>query len=213
MMISLAAKFAQELQICVYLPEYRILPEYPSPYPFRDCLSILQWMQNRGDTRYLLYGESAGGTLAAGLALYTKEYGGIPARGQVLVYPVLDNRCSRYPSMRLYSEAAWPLRNNLAMWREYLKNGSDGLEGCLVPMKADDVSNLPPAYIEPQQIDTLRDESIAYANRLKSAGVEVTLNIVAGSYHGFDVDTENEFVQRVVRKRIDTMRTMLHRKD
>lgn len=213
MMISLAAQFAKELEIKVYLPEYRILPEHPSPYPFRDCLSILQWMQQLGDTNYLLYGESAGGALAAGLALYTRDQGDIPAKGQCLVYPVLDNRCSRYPSMRLYNEAAWPLKNNLAMWREYLKNGSDDLDSYLIPMQAEDVSNLPPAYIEPQQIDTLRDEAVAYAGRLKAAGVEVTLNTVAGSYHGFDADTENEFVQRVVRQRIDTMKTMLHRKD
>lgn len=209
MMLSLAAQFARELQIKVYLPEYRILPQYPSPYPFRDCQSILQWMQDRGDTAYLLYGESAGGALAAGLALYTRDRGGIPAKGQCLVYPVLDNRCSRYPSMRLYSEAAWPLKNNLAMWREYLKNGFDGLEGCLIPMRAEDVSNLPPAYIEPQQIDTLRDEAVAYTDRLRNAGVEVTLNTVEGGYHGFDADTENEFVQRIVHQRIDAMRAML----
>ena len=213
MMISLAAQFAREMNIQVYLPEYRILPEHPNPYPFRDCLSILQWMQTREDTGYLLYGESAGAALAAGLALYTRDQDAIPAKGQCLVYPVLDNRCSRYPSMLLYSEAAWPLKNNLAMWREYLKNGSDDLGSYLIPMQAEDVSRLPPAYIEPQQIDTLRDEAIAYAGRLKAAGVEVTLNTVEGSYHGFDADTENEFVQRVVHQRINTMRTMLHRKD
>ena len=213
MMVRLAAQYARELNIRIYLPEYRILPEYPSPYSFRDCQSILQWMQVRGDTEYLLYGESAGGALAAGLALRTKDRGGISAKGQCLVYPALDNRCSRYPSMRLYSEAAWPLKSNLAMWREYLKNGSDDLEHYLIPMQAEDVSNLPPGYIEPQQIDTLRDEAIAFAGRLKAAGVEVTLNTVEGGYHGFDADTENEFVQRVVHQRINTMRTMLHRKD
>lgn len=209
MMVSLAAQYARELGIRVYLPEYRILPDYPHPYPFRDCLSVLQWMQQRENTPYLLYGESAGGTLAAGLSLWTKEQGSISANGQCLIYPALDNRCSRYPSMRLYSEAAWPLRNNLAMWREYLKNGFDGLEYYLIPMKAENVSNLPPAYIEPQQIDILRDEAVAYAERLKTSGVDVTLNIVEGSYHGFDTDTENEFVQRIISRRIDAMRMML----
>ena len=76
-------------------------------------------------------------------------------------------------------------------------------------MTAPDVSALPPAYVEPQQIDILRDEGIAYAKRLEDAGNRVTLNIVEGSYHGFDADTQNPFVQKVVQKRIEQMRKML----
>ncbi len=210
MMMHLAGQYALELGIRVYLPEYRILPEYPNPYPFRDCLSILEEIQGQ-DVPYLLYGESAGGTLAAGLTLWTRDHGTRPANGQCLIYPVLDNRCSRYASMRLYAEAAWPLKNNLTMWREYLKNGKDGLDDYLVPMAVPDVSALPPAYIEPQQIDTLRDEAIAYANRLQTAGNNVRLHTIEGSYHGFDADWENPFVQEVVRKRILQMREMLEK--
>lgn len=208
MMMHLAAQYALELGIRVYLPEYRILPEHPNPYPFRDCLSFLEEIQKQ-DVPYLLYGESAGGALAAGLTLWARDHGTRPANGQCLIYPVLDNRCSRYASMRLYAEAAWPLKNNLTMWREYLKNGKDGLEDYLVPMTAPDVSTLPPAYIEPQQIDTLRDEAVAYAGRLQAAGNSVHLRVVEGSYHGFDADWKNPFVQEVVRGRILQMREML----
>ena len=141
-------------------------------------MSILEEIQKQ-DVPYLLYGESAGGTLAAGLALWTRDHETKPANGQCLIYPVLDNRCSRYASMRLYSEAAWPLKNNLTMWRAYLKNGKDSLDNYIVPMTAPDVSSLSPAYVEPQQIDTLRDEAIAYAKRLVEAGNHVTLNTVS----------------------------------
>lgn len=147
--------------------------------------------------------------MAAGLALWTRDHAARPAKGQCLIYPTLDNRCSRYASMRLYAEAAWPLKNHLTIWREYLKNGKEGLDEYLVPMTAPDVSALPPAYVEPQQIDILRDEGIAYAKRLENAGNRVTLNIVEGSYHGFDADTQNLFVQKVVQKRIEQMRKML----
>jgi len=208
MMMHLAAQYARELGIRVYLPEYRILPEHPNPYPFRDCLSILEEIQSQ-DVPYILYGESAGGTLAAGLALWARDHGTRAANGQCLVYPVMDNRCSRYASMRLFTEAAWPLKNNLTMWREYLKNGKDGLDDYLVPMTTPDVSNLPPAYIEPQEIDTLRDEAIAYAKRLEEAGNPVMVNVIEGSYHGFDVDIQNPFVQNVVERRIAAMREML----
>ena len=208
MMMHLSAQYAKELGIRVYLPEYRILPDHPNPYPFRDCLSILEEIQRR-DAPYLLYGESAGGTLAAGLALWARDRRRKPAKGQCLIYPVMDNRCSRYASMRQFAEAAWPLKNNLTMWREYLKNGRDGLDDYLVPMTAADVSGLPKAYVEPQQIDTLRDEAVAYAKRLLEAGNDVTLNLIEGSYHGFDADVQNPFVQEVIRKRVDVMRDML----
>lgn len=213
MMLELAAQYALEAGLRVFLPEYRILPEYPNPYPFRDCVSILEEIQKQ-DTPYLLYGESAGGTLAAGLALWARDYNTRPAKGQCLIYPALDNRCSRYASMRLYAEAAWSLKNNLTMWREYLKNGKDGLEEYLIPMTATDVSHLPGAYIEPQGIDLLRDEAVAYAKRLEEAGNQVSINIIEGSYHGFDADTRNPFVQKVVQERIEHMRKMLKiRKD
>lgn len=213
MMLALGAQYALELGIRVYLPEYRMLPEYPNPYPFRDCLSILEEIQEK-DTPYLLYGESAGGTLAAGLALWARDHAMKPACGQCLIYPVLDNRCSRYPSMRLYAEAAWPLKNNLTMWRAYLQNGKDGLDDYIVPMLAPDVSALPPAYLEPQQIDILRDEAIGYARRLEEAGNHVNLNVIEGSYHGFDADPQNPFVQKIVHQRIEQMREMLKiRKD
>ena len=208
MMLRLAARYAEELNLRIVLPEYRILPDYPNPYPFRDCLSVLKLLQEQGRD-YILYGESAGGTLAAGLALWTKTHGGRQAAGQCLIYPVTDNRFSRYPSMRTYSEAAWTLRNHLTMWKEYLKNGKDGLEEYLIPMQAPDVSCLPAAYIEPQQMDILRDEAVAYANRLKEAGNVVQLNVPEGSYHGFDVYTSHPFVQSVLQTRMEAMRTML----
>lgn len=208
MMMEFAAEFARELGIRVILPEYRILPEYPSPYPFRDCLSILKEILER-DVPYLLYGESVGGTLAAGLALWARDQKALPAKGQCLIYPALDNRCSRYASMRLYAEAAWPLKNNLTMWREYLKNEKDGLDAYLIPMTASNVTGLPRAYIEAQQIDTLRDEAIAYARKLKEAENPVTLKIIEGSYHGFDADTRNPFVRKVVEERMKQMREML----
>ncbi len=211
MMMALAARYALEAGLRVYLPEYRILPEHPNPYPFRDCLSILEEIQKQ-DAPYLLYGESAGGTLAAGLALWARDHNTRPAEGQCLIYPALDNRCSRYASMRLYAEAAWPLKNNLTMWREYLKNGRDGLDEYIVPMTTPDVSRLPRAYIEPQGIDILRDEAAAYAKRLEDAGNRVTLNIVEGFYHGFDADTQNPFVQKVVQNRIEQMREMQNKK-
>lgn len=215
MMCRLSEIYARTLHIRVILPEYRILPDHSAPYAFRDCLSIWHWIKTNTDTlkiddkRVILYGESAGGCVCAGIAQYLRDHKEDLPCGQLLIYPVLDNRSTRYPSVRLYSESAWNLKNNLAMWRNYLKNGDDGLGTYLIPMKTEDLSNLPAAYIEAQEMDILRDEAIAYQKRLQEAGVKTELQLIKGSYHGFDADTENPFVQSVVEQRITFMRHIL----
>ncbi|MBQ0126004.1 MAG: alpha/beta hydrolase fold domain-containing protein [Clostridiales bacterium] len=211
MMAELACEFAEKLSIRVYLPEYRILPDYPNPYPFLDCLSVLSEILGT-DLPYLLYGESVGGTLAAGLSIWARDNGKQAAKGQCLIYPVLDNAFGKYQSMRKYSDAAWPLRNHLTMWTEYLKPGMKLDTAYLVPMKATDLRFLPAAYIEPQEIDILHDEAVAYAKRLEADGVCVKLNEISGSYHGFDEDLENPFVKAIVAERIAYMERMLNAK-
>lgn len=211
--LELAAVYARKLRLRVFLPDYRILPQHPNPYPFQDCRAVWKQMAEQGeahrlDGRLLLYGESAGGALAAGLAQLLRDEGGPQPRGQALIYPVLDNQSEVYPSMERYNGAVWTKRNNDYMWSAYLKNGFQGLEPYIVPMSGG-LSGLPPAYIEPQEIDILRDEAAAYAEKLGQAGVPVELNIVQGSYHGFDADVENPFVQQVIAQRLQAMVGML----
>ena len=95
------------------------------------------------------------------------------------------------------------------MWRCYLANGRPLPEGYLIPLRGRDFSNLPPTYLEPQGMDALHDEAVAYAGKLTAAGVEVDCNDIPGSYHGFDADTGNPFVQQTARRRISAMQRML----
>ena len=129
--------------------------------------------------------------------------------GQVLVYPALDDRSEKYPSTERYSGAVWTKRANTQMWSGYLKNGFQGPEGYAVPLRGTDFTGLPPAYIEPQEIDLLRDEGAAYGERLREAGIPVKMNMIEGSYHGFDADVENPFVQTVLEQRVRAMADML----
>ena len=212
--LELAAVYAQKLRVRVFLPEYRLLPEHPYPIPLQDCRTVWTAMGERGtefhlDGRALLYGESAGGALAAGLAQQLRDEGKPIPCGQVLVYPALDDRSEKYPSVERYSGAVWTKRANSQMWSGYLKNGFQGPEGHAVPLRAGDFSRLSPAYVEPQGIDLLRDEGAAYGERLREAGVPVKVNIIEGSYHGFDADVENPFVQTVLEQRIRAMADML----
>ena len=212
--LELAAVYAQKLRARVFLPDYHHQPEHPYPAPLRDCLAAWKEMgscaeSHRLDGRLLLYGESAGGTLAAGLAQHLRDEGEPLPQGQVLVYPALDDRSERYPSVERYSGAVWTKRANNQMWSGYLKNGVEGPEGHAVPMRGTDFTGLPPAYIEPQGIDLLRDEGAAYGERLRDAGVPVQVNIIESSYHGFDTDVENPFVQAVLEQRVRVMAGML----
>lgn len=212
--LELAAMYAQKLRVRVFLPEYRLLPEYPYPVPLQDCLAVWEEMNAQGDEhrlncRLLVYGESAGGALAAGLVQLLRDEGRPPPRGQILVYPALDDRSERYPSVERYSGAVWTKRANTQMWSGYLKNGFQGPEGHAVPLRASDFSNLPPTYIEPQGIDLLRDEGAAYGERLREAGVSADVNIIEGSYHGFDADVGNPFVRSVIDQRVRVMAGML----
>ena len=212
--LELAAVYAKKLGVRVFLPDYRLLPDHPYPYPLRDCLAVWEEITahtdgHRLDGRLLLYGESAGGALAVGLAQLLRDWGGEQPLGQVLIYPALDDRSERYPSVEQYSGVVWTKRANRQMWNGYLKNGFQGSEGHAVPLRASDFSNLPPAYIEPQGIDLLRDEGAAYGERLREAGVPVKVNVIEGSYHGFDADVGNPFVQNILERRVHAMAELL----
>lgn len=208
--LALSCVYAGALHMRVVIPEYRLVPEHPAPAAFEDCLAVWQKLSGSAE-KLLLYGESAGGALAAGLALYIRNHGLKKPWGQILVYPVLDNRPEKYPSMVSCADAAWTNRSNASMWEAYLKNAEETWLPYLIPMRAEELKDLPEAYIEPQQIDVLRDEAVAYAKRLEQVDVNVEVNLIAGSYHGFDSDLTSGLVQRVLRDRINVMSKMLNK--
>lgn len=203
--LELAAVYAKELHIRVFLPEYRLLPEHPAPSALYDCLAVWERVTALPEVdarRCLLYGESAGGALAAGIALLLRDAGETGPLGQALIYPTLDDRAELYASASAYPNAVWSRRSNDYMWSSYLKERPPELEKYLVPAKRSDLSGLPPAYVEPQGIDILRDEAVRYAERLRDSGVDTELNVIEGSYHGFDSDPGNPFVRRVLEHRL-----------
>ena len=160
----------------------------------------------------LIYGDSAGGCLVAALTHYIRDFGGPKVRGQMLVYPVVDNSLS-YPSMKKYRDAPWPFNANENMWDIYLKDGDKGMLKYAAPLRSDDFSSLPEAYVEVAEIDVLCDEGTAYAQKLKKNGIPVTSYIVPGGYHGYDADQKNEFVAEMLKKRVKIMKEMLGRQN
>jgi acetyl esterase/lipase len=111
--------------------------------------------------------------------------------------------------MNEYKDAPWTKTATIHMWNLYLKNGYMDKLGYAAPLHNSNFSNLPPAYIEALEIDTLRDEAIAYAEKLKDENIPVETYLVEGAYHGFDIDHTSALVKRVLEHRVKIMKKYL----
>ncbi|MGP4026948.1 alpha/beta hydrolase [Actinomadura sp. 3N407] len=185
------AAFAAKDGIAVVSVDYRLAPEHPFPDGFEDCYAATVWAHEHaagfgGDPeRVAVGGGSAGGALAAAVALRARDEGGPPLVFQMLLYPVLDDRMDT-PSMRAFTEPPLFNRTDVEhMWRHYL-GGRVGVPAYAAPARAADLSGLPPAYVLVAEFDPLRDEDLAYAHRLIVSGVSTEVHHVPGACHGFD---------------------------
>jgi acetyl esterase/lipase len=186
-----AAATADGLGAVVVSVDYRLAPEHPFPAPLEDCYSALCWLVGEAEAlgvdagRIAVSGQSAGGGLAAGLALLARDRGGPALCFQLLGIPELDDRLET-PSMVAFTETPmWNRPSAERSWRYYLGEGANGdTSPYAAPARAEDLSGLPPAYVSTCEYDPLRDEGIIYALRLLQAGVSVELHQFAGTFHG-----------------------------
>jgi acetyl esterase/lipase len=190
----LCLRFSRTLGITVASVEYRLAPEHPYPAPLEDCYSALIWLAGLpavDPARTAIGGASAGGGLAAALALLARDRGEVTPVFQLLVYPMLDDRSATTatkPSYRL-----WNPRANRFGWAAYL---GDADPRVAVPARRDDLRGLPPAWIGVGTNDLFHDEDLAYAERLIGAGVPCEVEVVPGVFHGFDLVAPNLGVSR-----------------
>ncbi len=137
--------------------------------------------------RIAVGGASAGGALSAAVAQMTRDRNGVALALQLLIYPVIDDRMET-ASMKAFSTTpVWTSGSNAQMWDHYLGAKRDYVSNYAAPGRSSDLSDLPPAYIVTAELDPLRDEGIAYAQRLMQAGVSAELHCFAGACHGFDL--------------------------
>jgi acetyl esterase len=169
---------------------YRLAPEHRYPAAAEDCWAATRFLAEQGEAigvdprRIAVAGDSAGGNLAAVTALLARERG--PAlRFQLLVYPVADFRFDT-PSYRESGEGYFLTETMMRwFWDQYLEEPRQGEEPTASPLRAKDLSGLPPALVVTAEYDPLRDEGEAYAARLREAGVPVELRRWPGQIHGF----------------------------
>ncbi len=172
--------------------DYRLAPEHKFPAAAEDAFAAVQWCAEHGaefgvdPRRMAIGGDSAGGNLAAVAALMARDAGGPAIRIQVLVYPVTDYACDT-ASFGTYAEGYGLLEARSMRWfrDHYLRGEADRLDWRAAPLRAGDLSGLPPVLVLTAQCDVLRDEGEAYAQRLRAAGVDVEYRECEGMIHGF----------------------------
>lgn len=168
---------------------YRRVPEHPFPAPVDDCIVALNWLAADNDlnidkNRIAVGGASAGGCLAAALALHSRDKAGPKIAYQVLMIPVTDDRHETPSSQAFHDPRIWCRDISLRAWAAYLKNVEGEPPAYAAPARAEDLSNLPPAFVSVEDQDLLRDEGIEYAQRLMQAGVLTELHVYPGTFHG-----------------------------
>ncbi|HLU59176.1 MAG TPA: alpha/beta hydrolase [Pseudonocardia sp.] len=183
-----AALLARRSGAVVISVGYRLAPEHPFPAPHDDAYAVLCWVAEHAaelgidPDRIAVGGHSAGGGLAAGVALRARDEKGPHICFQLLNQPGLDDRLETW-SARTFTDTPWWNRDRLAAaWRYHL--GGSPATPYAAPARAEDLSGLPPAYIATAELCPNRDEDILYALRLLQAGVSVELHQWPGTFHG-----------------------------
>ena len=175
--------------------EYRLAPEHPDPAPVEDCYAGLRWTAEHADelgidpSRILISGASAGGGLAAGVALLARDRGGPALSHQVLICPMLDDRFTTHSSRMHDGTGGWDRNDNEFGWTSLLgeRRGTDDVSPYAAPARATDLAGLPRTFLDVGSAETFRDEVLDYATRLSQAGVSVDLHMWGGGFHGFDM--------------------------
>ncbi|MFD3326428.1 alpha/beta hydrolase [Streptomyces sp. NPDC058701] len=181
-------------ELAVISVEYRLAPATRYPGALEDCYAGLAWTAAHAAglgvdaDRVVIGGKSAGGGLAAALALLTRDRGGPAPIGQLLLCPMLDDRGATFSSHRMEGVDTWDRTSNATVWQAVLGDlyGSADVPAYAAPARATDLSGLPPAYVEVGSTEILRDEDVAYAQAIWRAGGDAELHVWPGAFHGFD---------------------------
>lgn len=170
--------------------DYRMAPEFRYPVALEDCLAVTEWVRANADSmgfeadRIGVAGDSAGGNLAAALALMTRDRGGPPLRCQILVYPICDHDFDR-PSYLENAEGKLLTRAMMQWFWDQYAGPADRDQPYLSPLRSPDLRGLPPALILTAEHDPLRDEGELYARKLQEAGNIVEAQRIDGVIHPF----------------------------
>jgi len=210
---------AAELGIAIVGIAYRQSPESVFPAAVEDCYSALRWVWESGSqqgfdlSRVGVLGESAGGGLAAALALLARDRGNYRLAFQMLFEPMLDDRTGSTRKPHASSgQFVWTASNNRFGWRSLLgrEPGASDVSPYAAPARATDLSGLPPTFIAVGALDLFMAEDLEYARRLIEAGVPTELHVIPGAFHGFYLKTDAKVAEQFVRLSTDALRRLVN---
>ncbi len=214
---DMMGEYTKRTGVPMLLVDYPVAPEHPHPTPVDDCYTALCWLADNASElgvdskRIAVMGESAGGGLAAGVALMARDRGGPALAQQLLIYAMLDDRTVG-PDPHLPPEyLVFGYDDNRTGWGALLGAAwrGDDVSPYAAPARATDLSGLPETYVDVGDLDILRDENIEYARRLMAAGIPTELHVVPGLPHGFEMAAPDAAAtQRVMAHRLRRLKRL-----
>ena len=195
---------------CVFVSvDYRLAPEYPYPTPLNDCYAGIEWLFSKADKlsvdsqRIAVGGISAGGGLAAGLALLIRDKGEFNICFQALLCPMIDSRNITDSSYLVTDPRIWNRDSNIIAWQHYMCTTecltSKAISKYAAPIFANDLHGLPSTYIAVGDVDLFLDEDINYSKRLEVAGIGIQLEIFKGGFHAFEFLVPSAKISKLAR--------------
>jgi acetyl esterase/lipase len=210
-----SVRIASEVGAVVVSVDYRLAPEHPFPAGLEDCYTALGWMHDNAQRlgvdrdRIAVFGMSAGGGLAAGVALLARDRGGPSLCFQYLGIPELDDRLETASMRRFTDTPVWYRDAAVLSWSRYLRGCEEPVSPYAAPARATDLSRLPKAFISTMEFDPLRDEGILYGLRLLEAGVSVELHQYPGTFHGSSLVADADVTRRQAAEQTAVLRRAL----
>jgi len=215
-----AARLATELATTVIALDYRLAPEHPFPVPVEDCHSVAAWILEHGRElgvdldRSIIYGGSAGGGLAIATAMALRDRSDRNFTAIVAPYPMVDHRNTLPSTRRIIDLGAWDRQANIESWAWYLgevgRNADTKVHPYAAPLHAEDLTDLPPIFIDVGDADLFLDEDIQMVSRLIEAGVSVEFHCYPGAFHACELFAPEATLSKAIwRNRFEFMRKHL----
>lgn len=192
----LCRRIADETGAVIASVDYRLAPETAAPGPLHDCYATLRWLHGNIDklgldpARIAIGGASAGGGLAASLAILARDRAELTVSFQALVYPMLDDRTGSTTDSHPYAgEFVWTPSDNVFGWSALLgeEPGGADVSPYSAAARVESVAGLPPTYISVGALDLFAEEDLTYATRLLRAGVPTEFHLYPGAFHAYDL--------------------------
>lgn len=208
--------YVSQTGVPIVAPDYRLAPEHPFPAPVEDCYAAAKWTADHVDElgvdpeRIVIGGDSAGGNLAAAVALMSRDRGGPALAAQMLIYPMLDDR-NLEPDPGLGDMLTWSYADHATGWSAYLGEsfGTDGVSQYAAPTRAESLEGLPRAFLDVGGNDIFHDEDLDYATRLWRASVPTEVHVYPGGPHGYEsLAAATHLAQRTLAARYGFLRSV-----